>query len=372
MANEPKLVLVEYIDPILIKTKGTISVDGRVINGDWYDREKALLGERRGRWRIVRDLPAPSVYETRVMVSNPMTMEDMFGPTLKNEYQTKSVKKKKIAWIQDLVMIGGAEISSAEVIKVGRDCGFDIKVITQKDKPETIKNELNSSHLAVVNNIWAFNPDQVTSMLSSLYNENIPYVKYEHDHRELGRVDFSRPLFQRSLMNVFLSPMHRENHVKALGCDGICLPLAIDTKKFTNLKNGRIDGTALVCNVRHFKKWTKLQQYIDEHQEIRFTVMTNDPVLSVKGDNVSKEKMVDHSEIPTIYNRFEYLVHLLDGLGAGERVVLEAALCGCKIVANEGVGHTSWGKDLIDGEELRDWLDGAPYEFWNKVDEVTR
>ncbi|MCK9597702.1 MAG: hypothetical protein M0R06_01600 [Sphaerochaeta sp.] len=370
--TEPKLVLVEYVDPILIKTKGTVSIDGRVIHGDWYDREKALLGERRGRWRIVRDLPAPVVYETRVMVSDPMTMENMFGQVPKNEYRTKSVKKKRIAWIQDLVMIGGAEISSSEVVRIGRDCGFDIKTVTQKDKPEVIREELRSSHLAVVNNVWSFNPDQIMTILNALYNENIPYVKYEHDHRELGRVDFARPLFQRSRFNVFLSPMHMDNHVKALGCDGICLPLAIETNRFTNTNDGRVEGTALVCNVRHFKKWTNLQRYVDEHPNIRFTVMTNDRMTSIRGDNVSLTKMVDHAEMPAIYNRYEFLVHLLDGLGAGERVVLEAALCGCKVVVNEGVGHASWGKDLVDSNDLREWLNDAPYEFWNKVNEVIR
>ena len=62
-----------------------------------------------------------------------------------------------------------------------------------------------------------------------------------------------------------------------------------------------------------------------------------------------------------------FLVHLPDAWCAGERVVLEAALCGCKVIANERVGHTSWGWDMTDIDALRDRLADAPYEFWRLV-----
>ena len=368
--GEPKLVLVEYVDPILIKTKGTVSVNGKLIHGDYYHIDKAILGERKGKWRIVRELPPPQVYDTKVMVGqNPLNMENLFGEMPQQEYQTKNVKKKRVSWVQDQLMIGGAEISGAEVIRVGIDCGFDIRVITQRTEPEKISALLQASDIVIINNIWAFSPAQMTAILQQIYSERLPYVKYEHDHRELDRTEFSRPLFQRSALNVFLSPMHKENHARRLGCDGICLPLAINTSPFKRPdKTVRRNNTALVCNVRHFKSWTKLQQYIEEHPEIEFTVLGKGTV--VRGANVKSLPMVPYDEMPSLYKRFEYLVHLLDGLGAGERVVFEAALCGCKIVANEGVGHMSWGRDLTDTRGLREWLDQAPYEFWQEVEKV--
>jgi hypothetical protein len=370
MANEPKLLLVEYIDEALIKTKGTVAVNGQIIHGGYYGEEIAYRGERLGKWRVVRDLPAPKIYETRMMTSgNPLTMTDVMGEIPKVEYQTKGVKKKKIIWIQDLMMIGGAEISCQHVVAVGSNCGFDINVVTQDNTLEEIIRALQSAELAIINNIWGFSGAQIQVMLSFIYGNRLPYVKYEHDHRELNRKEFSRPLFQRSKLNVFLSPMHRDNHMRELNCDGICLPLAIDTKQFKPVEGvNRAKDSAVICNVRNFKTWTNLQMYINEHKDMSFTVIADNPVVT--GDNVKKKNMVSHSDMPKVYSEHEYLVHLLDGLGAGERVVFEAALCGCKVIANAGVGHMSWQKNLNDLEEIRSWLDAAPYQFWQEVEAI--
>lgn len=364
------MVVVEYLEEAL-RSRHTIQVGGKIICGEMMSEERAVLGEKFGKWRIVRDVPNQT-YETRMMRSeNPLTRQEILGSEKRPDgtYKTKRVKKKKVAWLQDAVLSGGAEISCQEVVRVGIDCGFEIEVITQRTPPGDIKRMIGEADIAILNNIWSFYPDQMKAILNAIYTERLPYVKYEHDHRELGRPEFSKPLFQRSRLNVFLSPIHRENHVNALGCDGICLPLAIETEKFrVNGEVKREEGTALVCNVRHFKTWNNLQAYIDHYQKIQFTILAKEPV--VKGPNVRSQPMIAYEAMPSFYGQFEYLVHLLDGWGAGERVVLEAALCGCKIVANERVGHTSWKRDLTNSDDLREWLTQAPYDFWKEIDKI--
>jgi hypothetical protein len=53
---------------------------------------------------------------------------------------------------------------------------------------------------------------------------------------------------------------------------------------------------------------------------------------------------------------------------AGERVVFEAALCGCAVEMNGNVGHKSWNYDLSDTETLRETLRDAPFAFWRAVE----
>jgi hypothetical protein len=163
--------------------------------------------------------------------------------------------------------------------------------------------------------------------------------------------------------------MHMKNHVDALGCTGTALPLAIDVDMFKPADGiERKHNTAVVCNVRNFKQWSKLQDYVSEHKDVQFTVMADDPVVS--GTNVKSMKKVSYTAMPALYSEFEYVVHILDGLGAGERVIFEGALCGCKIIANDRVGHISWNMDLTDGASLREWLREAPYSFWREVDKI--
>jgi hypothetical protein len=340
---------------------------------DWMSIERALLGEAHGKWRIVRR--GKQTYETQVMeperprsmADRTLTSADVSSP---QTYETKGVKKKTVGWVQDSWIRGGAEISNELVIRVGTDCGFDIKVLTPQSDTELLRRTLAGADIIILNNIRSFSQAQMAIILKTIYSDRKPYVKYEHDHRELDRPEFSRKLFQNSAQNIFLSPVHLGNHRKALGCDGIAFPLAIDTEIFRPVDGiERRPNTALICNLRNFKKWTRLQDYIDEHTGMDFTVLAGNGGV-VHGANVKQRNMVPYEEMPKIYSAFECLVHLLDGWGAGERVIFEAALAGCKIVSSERSGHMSWEKDLTDVEGLRAWLKAAPYQFWKEIDKI--
>lgn len=349
----------QIIDPELKKSYGPFH---------HYPYQIALKGERAGKWRIVRENAPVHIYENKMM-----TADSNIGPCLpigrgyeipQLRYQTKAQKKTKVAWIMDNALVGGAEMSCREIIRVGIDCGYNIAVVT----PDHFSKDDLKTDVIILNNIWGFKDDQMRKLSLALYHDRIPYIKYEHDHRELNRPEFSRRLFQSSRLNVFLSPMHLENHKKALGCDGICLPLAINPDEW-NVIDGiqRQANTALICNVRNFKSWEKLQTYIREHPNIEFFILTN-LKPPVQGRNVQARKMVNISQMPMLYSEHEYIVHLLDGLGAGERVIFEGALCGCKIISDDHSGHISWGKDLSDLDNLRSWLRKAPYQFWREID----
>jgi hypothetical protein len=343
----PRIVFVENIDKALRDTYGPRM---------HIARDKAIAGELRGKWRIVdpadRPSPKPSA-ELKVAV---------------HAQEAKRVKKTRIAWVQDngIDWKGGAEFSARQVIAVGERCGFHIKLVTPT---EFAAEALANADLIVLNNLWRFSGEQMQAILAALFERRIPYVKYEHDHRELTRPEFSRRLFTHAALNIFLSPVHRDNHGEGLGATGECIPLAIDVDAFQAVPGvARAPGTALVCNVRTIKTWDRLKSYIAEHPEIRFSVLAANDVI--RGRNVKTIPPVLPEKMPALYSAHEFLVHLPDAWCAGERVVLEAALCGCKIVANERVGHASWGWDLADTAALRERLIDAPFEFWRLIDGV--
>jgi hypothetical protein len=371
--NEPKMVKVELLDPALRESYGPSMFVGE---------EKALLGVQKGKWRIREEGEKPAssqTYETRIMtaktatpeegpVTNPLKREDLYS----KDYPTKTpIKKKHVAWVLDSPSSnGGAEISGRLVAQVGSDLGYAISLVTPNLPTDVIIRTLAEADLIVINNIIFLNGEKMEALLTAIYSDRKPYVKYEHDHRELQRPDFARRLFAGSVLNIFLSPIHLENHRQRLGIEGIALPLAFDVEQFNPVEGiEREPATALVCNVRNFKTWKALQAYIDEHPNLRFTIIARDAM--VKGPNVQAREPIAHEKMPEFYSCHEYLVHLLDGWGAGERVVFEAALCGCLVVANERVGHMSWQRDLQDLPALRSWLAQAPYQFWREIEART-
>jgi len=359
--DETKIVTVEILDQALIAHYGTTMRIGI---------HNAIVGQQKGKWRIIEEgKPAAGmIYETKVMEPkrpDALTLGDVGGDVPK----TKGLKKKVIAWIQDQSRIGGAELSNAEVIRIGTDCGFKILLGTPANSPDELAKILDAADVIILNNLFEFPLSAMRLILEAIFSQQTPYIKVEHDHREIARPEFSRRIFQNSVLNVFLSPVHMENHKKALGCDGIAIPLAIDPKPFMVGRNDqRQPGTALVSNTRHFKSWVKLQKYVSEHPDILFTLLAASPVVS--GENVQTLPMATFDRMPETYARFEYVVHLLDGWGAGERVIFEGVLAGCKVVSDERAGHMSWGRDLTDREGLAAWLTQAPFDFWKEVEKV--
>jgi hypothetical protein len=358
--SETVIVVVRNIDPALAATYGPYM---------HVTEEKARKGEARGKWQIVQK----ATRETRTVGSahHPGLTADMLRalPGLPRLARSEA-RRTKVAWVQDNEpgFLGGAEISGERVAAVGDECGFRVRMVT----PKAFDLEaLFGAEVIVLNNLFRFPDDKFHAILSAIRERRIPYVKYEHDHRELDREEFSRRLFQGSALNVFLSPMHLENHRARLGAGGVALPLAVDADKFYPVPGvERIAGTALVCNVRHFKTWENLNRFITERQDLAFTILG--PPGTVAGKNVHYQPMVPPDRMPLVYSTHEYVVHLLDGFGAGERVVLEGALCGCKVIANEKVGHASWGRELADNDGFREWLLEAPYRFWRAVDLAIR
>jgi len=328
----------------------------------WIEVDRALLGEAYGRWKIIR---RPQTYDNKMMTAktppDSLTRDGFFSNGV---YETKEIKKKKIAWIQDVARIGGAEISNLEMIRVGNDCGFNITVIT----PESLhgSDQLKPIDLIILNNIWHFSQEQMAAILRVIYS-GTPYVKYEHDYRELQRPDFSKKIFGLSKLNVFLSPKHLKDYQKELGCGGTCLPLAIDVSHFKSIeKVERKKDSALVFNTPNQKFGKSGEEFIKSHPQMMFTILSNGGPL-INGGNIKLSPPVPYGNLPTVYSAHEFLVHLPDRDWAGERIIFEAALSGCKVVANDHVGHMSWGRDLTDVKGLSEWLVRAPYEFWKEV-----
>jgi hypothetical protein len=271
----------------------------------------------------------------------------------------------KVAWIQDFTKVGGAELSNFRVVEVGRDCGFDIIGVGPRDVK---KNVLDTADLLVVNNFFEFSQDTFDTIRKYLFEYRVPYVKYEHDHRELRRENISRALFNASILNVFISPKHKKDHEHILDADSknVELPLAVDPSLYP-YKEGLDDGIVLLPVPRKYGKI--LEQYVMTYPKLKYLAVG--PLKHRLPVPVELLQRVEPKKMKDYYHRAGRVVHYPEDRWAGERVVFEAMLCGCRVEANEHTGHTSW--DWFDTDtptELRERLTRAPYEFWRAVDGV--
>jgi hypothetical protein len=286
---------------------------------------------------------------------------------------------RKVAFVHDtpLNVDGGAEITSRLVIQIGRNLGYDIHIISQNNKEDFYA--LSSHDLIILSSIWRFNFETMDLILESI--KKVTYVKYEHDHRSLSemaedkypRDSLADPIFRNSALNIFMSPAHKEDHRRVLGADGICIPPLIDDGLFKCVEGIKRKSNTALIGAPH-KAFdpigylpsndggAELKTYIREHPDIHF-----DYLNETERQDAEFMPRVPHEKMPELYSQYEYFIHLPQGKWSFERLIIESALCGCKVVTNDKAEGMSWGKNLADLEALREWIKQAPYDFWTII-----
>ncbi len=283
----------------------------------------------------------------------------------------------KVAWVQDLEKMGGAELSNKTCVEIGEKLGFDIVGIT----PIHFKGDaLKKADILIINNFFKFSHDQWLVVTDAIRTHGKKYIKYEHDYREVDirrRYDAWR-MFHRAERCIFISPMHLKDHLEVFGLkrveDGgtaIALPLAVDTETFKPIEGVERRENAWINTSGQFagKCTHEYLGFINSHPDHVFEVIA-------EGDRNfdSRIKAIDRltqEELPAYYSSADGLFHFPDcDKWAGERIVFEAALCGVKKFAlNDNVGHKSWGKAHFDDiSRLRDWLRQSIFDFWKIVE----
>lgn len=301
--------------------------------------------------------------------------------TINQKIRIPPVKQRyhEIIWLQDAERVGGAELSNQLVVKVGKILGFDICVMTPQNFDCLL---LRHAKLIVINNIWHFDINQMNAINRAIFEWLVPYVKYDHDIRDSDqRIKYARRLFKHSKANFFISPAHKKKVQSKVFemSESHVLPLAIDTNVFKPVKGierqkGLFVSTA--GRLHNSKQPLGLLKFINSHPEYQYEIYIEpshliNQLFSGK-PNITMKLPVKNEELPKVYSKAETLVHLSSIFGAGERVIFEAALCGCKVISNENSGHMSWYYSSPNGDiwdsDLREHLRKAPYEFWKIVE----
>lgn len=365
----PKKVWIEFIDRIYMRRFG------KFLELPYKD---ALVYINRGVAIIKADTEKTEAQQ-KALVPTIELMPNHINT--KNNQSQQNKKYPEILWIQDTEKVGGSELSSMQTIRVGRRLGFDIGIMT----PLNFSWEaLHKIKLLILNNIWFFDKSQMGLLKRAMFEYQIPFVKYEHDSRHIqddSRIEFARRLFLHSKCNFFISPKHLSNHRKHIYdmSPTHILPLAIDTDIFKhNPSRKRKKGTVINAagKLHSNKGLMPVMQFATAFPNYKITIHTETfsglVQLFKNIDNVTIKPKVKNEDLPDIYSSYEYLVHLPVIFGAGERVLLEAALCGCKIISNEMSGHLSW--DWMDKAPavglVRDKVLRAPYEFWKIIKNI--
>jgi ADP-heptose:LPS heptosyltransferase len=267
---------------------------------------------------------------------------------------------KNIAYLHDtsLTYVGGAEITTKQMIQVGREAGYNIRLFDRGTPVEDFYS-LYGYDLVILSNVWRFSDAAMAIIMQVI--RTVPYVKYEHDHDGLGEKalgkwpmdDYAKKIYRGSVLNIFVSPAHKADYA-ALG-DGICIPELIDVAMFKPVPGVERQAKSVLVAVPG--KWDPevLKAYIKKNPTLKIDVL---------------DRKVPHADMPALYSQYESLAHFPQRKWPCDRVIYEAALCGCKVEAGDIVEALSWAMDLTDTKGLSKWLQEVPRQFWGEIANV--
>ena len=170
-------------------------------------------------------------------------------------------------------------------------------------------------------------------------------------------------IYSKSLLNIFLSPLHMKTVNRLLENKyfdhSIWIRPLIDTQKFRNQNIKRDIEYLYVGSITKYKGYDNIKN--------RFGHLNN---FLFVGHNATNEKLFGHHieyvpnhDIPGLLNRARNFVHLPVWIEPMGRTVVEAALCGCNILSNDNVGALSFPFDIADPEMIK----GSARSFWNEL-----
>ena len=180
-------------------------------------------------------------------------------------------------------------------------------------------------------------------------------------------------LFSKSLINIFLSPLHKEIINKSINNFGLdlnylnnksfVLKPVVDSTIFYNKNKDRDIDYLFVGVISEAKGFYNLKQQF-KNENIHFV-----------GDNQVGEDLnfgtyhgkVNKKELSDIYNRTKSFLYFPRWPEPQGMVVIEAAMCGCKIISNNNVGALSFNFDLSNPQNFINSLPDLMSEIFKKI-----
>jgi hypothetical protein len=288
--------------------------------------------------------------------------------------RTQSPLKLRINYLAHLdpyIYGGGGEQVMRQLLEAAKRRGHDIK-IASRDGSDLHENP-DLWYLCDVYNCPMNLKRPIESLVDSIVRGKLPYVHHDNAYVDLCRRDNlpcngigvnghdchikrglcsiarAKPLYANALVCSFLSPLHRDVHIGALGKAVLpqekamlYLP-AVNSERFYNMKLNRDIALLSYGGQGEAKGYYNIMQNFPRGSVIFIGGHTPDLVKEGDGHWLGA---VPGEMMPIILNRTQNYIHVPRWPEPFGLIVVEASLCGCNIIVNDKVGAISWNLDL--------------------------
>lgn len=278
----------------------------------------------------------------------------------------------RVLFIHDFTVeqwLGGAQIEIEWMREVGKRKGHECLLLT----PDNYDREMvKSADLIVLNNIARFSNEEIKWVVSQK-----PYIKWEHDYSFTlpGRKGFFINLFQHSICNIFLSPLHLNEHLSQIpiqNAKNLVMASPMNVDLFRNMNIERDMDFIYVGRISPVKGIMNVLITAAVNPDKTFYFVGSGPVEKMVKEvpNCRLLGEIPHEKMAEIYSRAKFLIHLPIWKEPFGQIVVQAKLCGCSLILNQNVGAVSFSWFFSDDNKLREILRNIPFEGWETIRKI--
>lgn len=173
-----------------------------------------------------------------------------------------------------------------------------------------------------------------------------------------------KSLFTNALLNIFVSPLHRDVSLKVLNLkhlsNNFVLKPTVDSNLFFD-RGLKRDIEYLFVGIIGEAKGLRELKRLYANKDMHFVGKIHP---GERLDFGTYHGPVSYDQIPIFMNRAKNFVFLPRWPEPQGRVVIEAALCGCNLIVNENVGATSFPFEIRDPSNFQN----AAQELWQVIE----
>ena len=321
-----------------------------------------------------------------------------------------SMRINLVSFLDPFVYDGGGEMISRALIEYGITKGHSIRISScRPNRTDFFKNPdltifvdvFNAGHTYKSLGAWrnfpsSFIEDMMVGApfvhMTNAYTDvcNLPYIPCSANSQKgycdpkrnlsLGKriqirdlssrcfatQELPNRLYQESVLNIFLSPLHQRISEKLFSSQllppSYVVKPMIDTKRFYNMGFERDIDYLFVGIISEAKGLDEMREKYKDKNIWLIGKKSPDAVVDF-GTYIDH---VPYDDVPKYMNRAKNFVFLPKWPEPQGRVVSEAALCGCNIIGNDNVGASSFGHDLSNLENYQN----VEADFWIKLETI--
>ncbi len=303
------------------------------------------------------------------------------------------MKINYLAYLDPYIYSGGGEQIMRHLLDRARARGHEV-CITSKDGSERHQHP-DLWYLCDVYNCPRQRNPSLHPVIDSVVRGTVPYVHHDNAYVDLcwhgalpcngsGLDGFSchikgglcsvgraLPLYRNAAQCSFLSPLHRDVHIRAFGAQSIrvertiLVPPSVDTDQFRNLSGERDIRFLSYGGQGEAKGYHNVMQNFPKNSVIFIGGSSRELLKPDEGQWLGQ---VPADKMPQLLNRTQNYIHLPRWPEPFGLIVAQAALCGCNLILNENVGATSWGLDLKDPAIYRN----SGERYWEELESRLR